>query len=84
MLFPHCSRYLSGLELVLFFASLAQAAQPLVLEAELDHSALGLYSDILEDHSGKWTLHDVLTPEVSAQFSLGTSENRNLVLTKSA
>lgn len=82
--FPHCSRYLSGLVLVLFFASLAHAAQPLVLEAELEHSALGLYSDILEDPSGKWTLDDVLTPEVSAQFSLGTSENHNFGLTKSA
>ena len=80
----HCLRYLTGVLFALFFASLTYAAQPLVLAPEFEHTALGLYSDIFEDPSRELSLDDVLTPEVSAQFIPGTSENPNFGLTKSA
>ena len=75
MLFSTLLPLFAGVVLVLFFASLAHAPQPLVLEAELEHSALGLYSDILGDPSCQLSLDDVLTPEVSTQFFPATSEN---------
>ena len=83
-----CLRYfiscLTGVVLALFFASLTHATEPLVLEPELEQSALGLYSDIFEDPSRELSLDDVLTPKISKQFIPGTSENPNFGLTKSA
>jgi len=62
----------------------AQTENPITLTDEQEHYPLGLHLEILEDKDGLWTIEDVTSPEISAQFVLSQDQTPSLGFTKSA
>jgi len=48
--------------------AVAQSQNPVILTNDQDHYPLGPHLEILEDKEGTWTIEDVTSPEISAQF----------------
>jgi len=64
--------------------AVAQTQNPVILTDEQDHYPLGLHLEILEDKDGLWTIEDVTSPEISAQFVQSQDEAPSLGFTNSA
>ncbi|MCP3873544.1 MAG: SpoIIE family protein phosphatase [Desulfobacteraceae bacterium] len=63
---------------------LAFAAPPVILEENKGEYPLGMHIDILEDKEGKWTIDDIVSPEISKQFVTSEVETHSYGYTKSA
>jgi PAS domain S-box-containing protein len=64
------------------FASL-QAQETVILADKQDEYPLGLHLEILEDIEGRWTIDDVISPEIARQFVPSRSEVPNFGFTDS-
>ena len=66
-------RYIFGSALIILLASwgssvLAQTSEPIELTDEQDQYPLGFHIEIIEDEDKKWTIEDVISPEIASQF----------------
>jgi len=48
--------------------AVAQSQNPVILTNDQDHYPLGPHLEILEDEEGTWTIEDVTSPKIDAQF----------------
>lgn len=69
---------------IMSFLVNTQAQKKLVLNGSNDDYELTPYLEVLEDKDCRWTIHDMLSPEISHQFKPSSNKALNPGITKSA
>ena len=64
--------------------AVAQSQNPLILTNDQEQHPLGPHLEILEDKEGAWTIEDVTSPEIAAQFVPNREESPGFGFTDSA
>ncbi|UCC53076.1 MAG: hypothetical protein JSV68_03745, partial [Anaerolineaceae bacterium] len=64
--------------------AVAQSQNPLILTNDQEQHPLGPHLEILEDKEGAWTIEDVTSPEIAAQFVTNQEESPGFGFTDSA